>query len=91
MRILFMDGLKYRRGTLTLQPGDEIFLYTDGVTEAEDASGAMFGDAALLSALNASQAQNMAGLCMDVKRSVDGFVNGAAQFDDMTMLAVYMP
>ena len=83
-----MDGLKYRRGTLTLQPGDEIFLYTDGVTEAEDASGAMFGDAALLSALNASQAQNMAGLCMDVKRSVDGFVNGAAQFDDMTMLAV---
>ena len=83
-----MDGLKHRRGTLTLQPGDEIFLYTDGVTEAEDASGAMFGDAALLSALNASQAQNMAGLCMDVKRSVDGFVNGAAQFDDMTMLAV---
>lgn len=83
-----MDGVKYRRNTLSMQPGDSIFLYTDGVTEAENSAGDMFGEQPLLSALNSSNAHDMAGLCFDVKSSVDAFVNGAAQFDDMTMLAI---
>lgn len=83
-----MDGVKYRKNEIVLAPGDEIFLYTDGVTEATAASRELFGDDRLLNSLNAHKDMPLESLCRSVKSDVDEFVGDAPQFDDITMLAV---
>ena len=82
-----MDGVRYKTFDLTLEPGDVLYLYTDGVTEATDCAGALFGEDRLLEALNRADTDDMQTLCGYVRKSVDAFVDGAEQFDDMTMLA----
>ena len=83
-----MEGIKYKMGELRLLPGDTLYLYTDGVTEATNASNALFGEARLLESLNQKQQASMADLCGHVKHAVDRFVREAPQFDDITMLAI---
>lgn len=82
-----MDGVKYKKQELQLKPGDIIYLYTDGVTEATNAATEQYGNERLLRALNSREFENMQQLCDYVKADVDAFVDGAAQFDDITMLA----
>ena len=82
-----MEGMKYRTEELKLLPGDILFLYTDGVPEAADASGAFYGNDRLLKILDSAETGNMEELCRIVKDDVDSFVGEAAQFDDITMLA----
>ncbi|MCM1262784.1 MAG: SpoIIE family protein phosphatase [Butyrivibrio sp.] len=79
-------NLHYRIGETDFVPGDEIFLYTDGVTEATNARQQMYGNERLLTVLNCSKGKVAKELCTDVKADVDGFVGDAPQFDDMTML-----
>lgn len=83
-----MEGVKYRSGELNLMPGDEIFLYTDGVTEATDAHNQLYGDDRLEAVLNKLAGMDAKELCQGVKRDVDAFVGEAPQFDDMTMLSI---
>lgn len=83
-----MEGIRYRCGELQLQPGDEIFLYTDGVTEATNPSQELFGDDRLQELLNANRSAGVEELCRLVKAGVDTFADGEAQFDDITMLAL---
>ncbi len=82
-----MDGVRYGEYELTLEPGAALFLYTDGVPEATDAEGAMFGTERLLAALNAAPAAAPDAVLQNVRAAVDDFVKGAEQFDDLTMLA----
>ena len=81
-----MDGVKYREYELTLSPGDKLFVYTDGVPETTDADNVMFGTERMLSALNAEPGASPERILKNVRAAVDGFVNGAEQFDDLTML-----
>lgn len=81
-----MEGVRYRSGELTLEPGDEIFLYTDGVTEANDRENALYGEDRLLAALNALEDVDAQTVCRRVKADMDAFVGDADQFDDITML-----
>lgn len=81
-----MEGIRYRSGELTLEPGDEIFLYTDGVTEANDRENALYGEDRLLAVLNALEDADAQTVCRRVKADVDAFVGDADQFDDITML-----
>ena len=81
-----MDGFKYKEYELCLKPGAKLFLYTDGVPEAADAQNNMFGSARMLAALNADAQSDPVGTLKNVRAAVDGFVNGAEQFDDLTML-----
>ena len=83
-----MDGINYRIGELMLLPGDEIFLYTDGVTEATNSKNELYGDERLKECLNKSIFPNAEGICRAVKKDVDSFVGEAPQFDDMTMLSL---
>lgn len=83
-----MEGMKYRSGELELLPGDEIFLYTDGVTEATDAHEQLYGEARLEAVLNRLAGADAKSLCLGVKQDVDAFVGEAPQFDDMTMLCL---
>ena len=81
-------GEAYANETLDLAPGDSLVLYTDGVSEANDASGALFGDDRLKACL-AEGAGSTAALTVDrVLRAVRAFAAGAPQSDDITILAV---
>ncbi len=81
-----MEGLKYRQNELILSPGDEIYLYTDGVTEATDSDGKLYGEERLLSLLNTLHGLTGEELCRAVKADIDRFAGDAPQSDDITML-----
>ncbi|MBO4563107.1 MAG: PP2C family protein-serine/threonine phosphatase [Clostridia bacterium] len=83
-----MDGVRYKEYELTLSPGDKLFVYTDGVPEAEDAHNEMFGTERMINALNENSGAEPARLLKNVRAAVDGFVSGAEQFDDLTMLCI---
>ncbi len=84
-----MEGINYRKNELQLSPGDEIFLYTDGVTEATDLNNELYGEDRLLGILNGGPDKASAQeLCEKVKADVDKFVGEAPQFDDITMLSL---
>ena len=82
-----MEGSRYREYELTLAPGDVVFLYTDGVTEATDAANDLYGTDRMLKALNSLPGAAPEQLLGAVKESIDRFVGSAPQFDDITMLA----
>ena len=85
----FMDEkYRFRNQTVQLRPGDMIFQYTDGVTEATDAQEELFGEDRLLMALNGAQTTDLSPLLRYVRGEIDGFVQDAPQFDDITMLAL---
>lgn len=84
-----MEGMKYTANERTLLPGDILFIYTDGVTEATDANGELFGEERLLELINSLKITDMRTLCEQVKQKVDAFVGEAPQFDDITMVALH--
>ena len=71
-----------------LAPGDAVFQYTDGVTEATDAKERLFGEERLLEALNASKTTAPEALLPMLRGAIDAFVKEAPQFDDITMLSL---
>ena len=83
-----MDGVKYRKNQVKLSPGDVIYLYTDGVTEANNKDKELYGEERLINFINTRNDTDMKTLCGDVKADVDCFVGEADQFDDITMLAL---
>lgn len=81
-----MEGMKYRRNEFFLSPGDEIYLYTDGVTEATDSENRLYGEERLVRFLNTLHGLSGEEICHAVKADVADFVGDAPQFDDITML-----
>ena len=73
---------------MQFEPGSKLFLYTDGVPEATDADGKMFGVDRMLEALNGVKDGTTVDVLKGVRASVDGFVKNAEQFDDLTMLCM---
>ena len=86
MVIGYEPGMKYTNYEITLNPGDKLFLYTDGVTEATDGGENLFGMDRLVEALNKAPDAEPKQILKRVRASVDEFVNEAEQFDDITML-----
>lgn len=84
-----MDTVKYKPQELDIEPGDILYLYTDGVTEATSANSELYGEDRLLNILNSlyTDELTMSELCAGVKADVDRFVGDAPQFDDITMVA----
>ena len=83
-----LEGARYKEYEIQMQPGSKLFLYTDGVPEATNAENELFGTDRMLEALNASSDASPKDVLAGVRRAVDGFVQDAEQFDDLTMVCV---
>ena len=83
-----MDGFRYRQEELQLSAGDEMFFYTDGVTEATNASNELYGNDRLLDCLETCSAVPVGEQLELLKADIDKFVDEAEQFDDITIMGM---
>ena len=83
-----MQGIRYRDYELTLQPGDKIFVYTDGVPEANNLDEELYGISRLNDVLNRLVRETPESILAGVRADIDSFADGAKQFDDLTMLCL---
>ena len=84
-----MEGMKYHDDTLQLDPGAKLFLYTDGVPEAMNVNGTLFGKERMVQALRQAQDGTPEQILKEVDAAVSDFAADAPQFDDLTMLCVH--
>jgi serine phosphatase RsbU (regulator of sigma subunit) len=87
--LAIFEDAPYSTGETTLGPGDRLFLYTDGVTEANDPDSALFGDERLAEAMESLRHLPGRELIDAVIGAVDGFARTAPQFDDITCLTLH--
>ncbi len=81
-----MGGIDFPPGSFELKAGDILYLYTDGVTEAIDASNEMFRMERLLETLNGKKDASVSDIDAAVRTAITEFVKDAPQFDDITTL-----
>ena len=82
------NNIEYPEYTVKMKAGDRLFLYTDGVSEAQDKEGGFFGEERLESVLNAHKDGGAEELVNAVTEEINLFAHGAEQSDDITMLAL---
>lgn len=82
-----MDGMKYKEYEIQLNPGDRIFVYTDGVPEAINSGTEQYGTERMLRALNRAAKATLKGGLSSVLEDLAAFVGKEDQFDDITMLS----
>ena len=81
-----MEGIRFREHEFQLNPGDKLFVYTDGVPEATNAQNELFGTTRMLEVLNSNKSASPKELLDSVREGIDAFVGSAPQFDDITMM-----
>ncbi|MDR2579583.1 MAG: SpoIIE family protein phosphatase [Fibromonadaceae bacterium] len=86
-----MEGVFYKQSEIILLKGDELFLYTDGVTEAMNSVNALFGEARLLEVVKKHSNLPLREFTVSIKHEIDKFANGVLQADDIAMLALRLP
>ncbi|MBR1471625.1 MAG: PP2C family protein-serine/threonine phosphatase [Lachnospiraceae bacterium] len=86
MALAIMQGIPIPEREFVLEPGDRIFVYTDGAPEANNANNELYGTDRLLMALNQAADQPSRELMQSVRASIDAFAGDMEQFDDTTML-----
>ena len=87
--VAVMEGMKFRQHPFKLEPGDTLFVYTDGVPEATDKNNRLFGTDRMLEALNKDKTANPKALLKNVNDGISTFIGDAEQFDDTTMLCFH--
>ena len=85
-----MEGMKYKKQEMDLEPGSSIFLYTDGAPEAHNAEKQLYGEERLIQVVNANKDGSMQDLCTNLRADIADFAAGVDQFDDITMVALRM-
>ena len=83
-----LEGISFREGTMTLQKGDVLFVYTDGVAEATNVDDQLFGTDRMIQVLNSAKTDEPVIIEKTVREGIEKFVHGAPQFDDITMLCM---
>ena len=83
-----MEGLRFKASEFTLNPGDELYLYTDGVAEATNSHDELYGTDRMIDALNQAEGMTVEEILRTLKKSVDDFTGDAPQFDDITMMSL---
>jgi sigma-B regulation protein RsbU (phosphoserine phosphatase) len=79
---------KYSSYEMILRPGSKLFVYTDGITEANNEANELFGKERLTDCLNIAKDEPPQKILEQVRKAVDEFAAGAEQFDDLTMLCI---
>lgn len=81
-----MQGLKFKQHEFQLSPGDSFFVYTDGVAEATNKDNELYGPERMIKALNREPDAEPEQVLKNMMDDINRFVDGAEQFDDITML-----
>lgn len=81
------SGYDFKVGQIVLQEGDRLFLYTDGVTEAQTKENRFLGEERLLKILNQKDL-SLSKTLEHIHKSIQKFIKDAPQFDDITMMIV---
>ena len=84
----YLEDVDYQSKKIQLKPGDLLFLFTDGVTEAFNVRDELYGDERLVRFLQACKAHPAEEVVRESNRSVAEFSSGAPQSDDITLLAI---
>jgi sigma-B regulation protein RsbU (phosphoserine phosphatase) len=88
MPVGLLDTAEYEVAAERLEPGDKVVIYSDGVTEAQNAHGRFFGKKRLREALEARASSGCAVIHDAIHEAVAGFTEGAPQSDDITVLVL---
>ncbi len=83
-----MENMRYHANEIELQKGDILYLYTDGVSEATNSAEELYGEERLLNCITSAKNSSAKELIDSVNVSLDNFVKGYEQADDITMLAI---
>lgn len=83
-----MEDSNYTTKSMTMLPGDTLFIYTDGVTEAMDSKQNLYSDERLLAEVNRCSELAAEPFIHAIDDSIKAFTGGAEQSDDITMLAM---
>jgi serine phosphatase RsbU (regulator of sigma subunit) len=83
-----MEGIRYRKESLDLKHGDKLFLYTDGVTEAENEFHELFTEKRLKFCLFNIKDADPDTIIKRIRSDITSHVHGSEQFDDITMLCL---
>ncbi len=89
MMLAGMEGIQYALQETFINPGEMLFLYTDGIPEANNCDAQFYGQSRLEEILSRTKGTMPKETLEQIKADVDLFAGQAPQFDDMTMLAVY--
>ncbi len=81
-----MPGINFKEHEFKLDPGDSLYVYTDGVTEATRSDNVLFGTDRMIASLNKDPEADPKTMLETVRDDIDEFVGDAPQFDDITML-----
>jgi sigma-B regulation protein RsbU (phosphoserine phosphatase) len=83
-----MEGSRYSTRSLVLKPGDGLFLYTDGVTEAMNEADEIFSTDRLLDVIASCRDKTVSDITACVGEVIDDFCKDTPQYDDITMMAL---
>ncbi|MBQ9574131.1 MAG: serine/threonine-protein phosphatase, partial [Synergistaceae bacterium] len=83
-----MEGMKFKQYEFKPNKGDELYLYTDGVAEATNSNGELYGTDRMIEALDGTVGMSVKDILITMKKSVDDFTGDAPQFDDITMMSL---
>jgi len=85
-----LEGIPYKRNKMTLQPGDTLVMYTDGVTEAENVEKELYGEPRLEAELATLKGASSRQIVEAINQSVKEYAGEAPQSDDVTQLVIKM-
>jgi len=81
-----MEDIDFREFSITLQRGDRLFIYTDGVNEAFSKDGKQFGEERLRSLLDTASSTPSNQVLREIRQNIDAFCADEPQSDDITMM-----
>ena len=84
-----IENIEYTEEEITLEKGSKLFLYTDGVTEAENKDKELYGDEHLLKALSVDSSSDVRSTVEKIVDSVANHVQEAEASDDLTILVIH--
>lgn len=82
------ENSTYDEGEITMEPGDRLFLYTDGIVEYQNTGGEFYGEERFIHKLQADSGETLQMTCANAIQSLMGFGNGHPTKDDLTLLGI---